>query len=159
MPASPPLVDVIATISLVGAAVDRYLVDRLVDAGYPGVGTGHGYVIQRLLTGPQQVTAMAADLGVTQQAISKTVKDLVRLGLAAQHVDGTDSRRRPVVLTDRGQAMVDRTRADRAELLARLADRLHAAQLSAAAAVLDALAAELGLTERIRTRTVAPPSP
>jgi DNA-binding MarR family transcriptional regulator len=152
-----PTADLIATVSLVGDAIDRHVVDRLAQGGFPHMGVGHGYVIQRLLTGPQQVTAMAADLGVTQQAISKTVKELVGLGLAAQSVDDADSRRRPVVLTDRGQAMVERTRAIRADLLDRLTGALAPRELSAAAKVLEVLSAELGLTERMRTRTVPAP--
>ncbi len=100
---------------------------------------------------------MAADLGITQQAVSKTVKELVRLGLAAQNVDGTDSRRRPVSLTVRGQAMVERTRAVRAGLLERLTATVAADDLAAAERTLDALAAELGLTDRLRTRTVPAP--
>jgi DNA-binding MarR family transcriptional regulator len=120
------------------------------------VGTGHGYLIQRLLTGPQQITAMATDLGITQQAVSKSVKELVQLGLARQTTDPDDTRRRPVELTERGFAVVDRARQARARLAAEIADRVSSRDLAAAQRVVAAVLDVVGIAERVAARTVPP---
>lgn len=143
-----------ARISLAGAAIERHVTDGLEAGGWPRVGSGHGYVIQRLLTGPQQITAMAADLGISQQAVSKTVKELVATGLARQTIDAGDSRRRPVELTERGLALVRRSRAIRAVLERDVADQTSGRDMAAAGRVLDALLDRLDLTERVANRTV-----
>jgi DNA-binding MarR family transcriptional regulator len=153
-----PRADLVARISLAGAAIERHVSDTLAAEGWPRVGSGHGYVIQRLLTGPQQVTAMAGDLGITQQAVSKTVKELVAAGLARQTIDAQDSRRRPVELTERGHAVVSRSREIRADLQREMGARNGARDLAAAGRVLDGVLDRLGLTERIANRTVPAPA-
>jgi len=83
VPNDLPAADLISQIAILGAAINRHVAGGLSDAGYAELRPGHGYVVQRLLTGPQQITAMAADLGISQQAVSKNVRDLVRLGFSA----------------------------------------------------------------------------
>ena len=158
VPDDLPPADLISQIGLLGAALNQRVADGLASAGFDTLRPGHGYVIQRLLTGPQQISAMAADLGVTQQAVSKTVKELVRLGFVAQTIDEGDSRRRPVTLTDRGLAAVDSARSIRADIERRLAESVGPADLAAARSVVAALLEQLGLTEQVARRTVpAPP--
>jgi len=157
VPNDLPPADLISQIALLGAAVNRQVADGLAGAGFDTLRPGHGYVIQRLLTGPQQISAMAADLGITQQAVSKTVKELVRLGFVAQTIDDGDSRRRPVTLTDRGLAAVDRARMIRAGIERRLTEAVGQADLDAARTVLAALLDQLGLTEHVQRRTVPAP--
>jgi DNA-binding MarR family transcriptional regulator len=153
-----PPADLISQIALLGAAVNQRVAAGLAGAGFDTLRPGHGYVIQRLLTGPQQISAMAADLGVSQQAVSKTVKELVRLGFVTQTIDDGDSRRRPVSLTDRGRAAVDRARLIRADIERRLADAVDPADLAAARSVIEALLDQFELTEHVARRTVpAPP--
>ena len=77
-----PPADLLSLISLAGSAIDRRVLEDLHATGFGSIRPAHGYLIQRLLTGPQLVTVMAADLGVSQQAVSKMAKELVRLGVA-----------------------------------------------------------------------------
>ena len=157
MPDDLPPVDFLSLVSLAGAAIDRHVTEELVKAGFDEVRPAFGYVIQRLLTGPQQISAMAADLGVAQQAISKTVKEMVRLGFAEQSIDADDSRRRPVVLTARGLAAVGKARASRSGLEKALAHSVGADDLVSARVVVTALLAQLGLMDQVVTRTVPLP--
>src|SRR6476660_4114910 len=114
-----PPADLLSLISLAGSAIDRRVLEDLHAAGFGSIRPAHGYLIQRLLTGPQLVTVMAADLGVSQQAVAKMAKELVRLGVAEQQIDGTDSRRRPLTLSEYGRAGVERARVIRKELAQR----------------------------------------
>jgi DNA-binding MarR family transcriptional regulator len=152
-----PPADLLSLISLAGSAIDRRVLEDLHAAGFGSVRPAHGYLIQRLLTGPQLVTVMAADLGVTQQAVSKMAKELVRLGIAEQQIDGADSRRRPLTLSAQGRAGVERARAIRAELEQRLATAVGAADLVAAQRVVTILLDQLGLADHLANRTIPPP--
>lgn len=153
-----PPADLLSQISIAGAAIDARVLDGMADAGFHTVRVSHGYLIQRLLLGPQLITAMAADLGVSQQAMSKMVKDMIRLGLAAQHIDEHDSRRRPITLTEHGRAVVDKARAVRAELEATLREVESDADLAVTARVVGVLLSQLGLDQHVASRTVPMPS-
>jgi DNA-binding MarR family transcriptional regulator len=157
VPNDLPAADLISQIAILGAAINRHVAGGLSDAGYAELRPGHGYVVQRLLTGPQQITAMAADLGISQQAVSKTVRDLVRLGFVSQTIDDGDSRRRPVALTERGRAAVERARSIRADLERNLGAAVGTADLAATRTVIAVLLGELGLTDHVAGRTVPPP--
>lgn len=152
-----PRADLLAVLTIAGAAIESRVLAGLIDAGFDTIRPAHGYVVQRLLTGPQLVSAMAVDLGVSQQAISKMVKELVRLGFAAQRIDADDSRRRPIMLTDRGRAAVEKARAVRRELENDLRRTVGSDDLAAAQRVLSALIEHLGLTKHVAARTVPAP--
>lgn len=152
-----PPADLLSLISLAGDAIDRRVLLDLHAAGFESFRPAHGYLIQRLLAGPQFVTEMAADLGVTQQAVSKMAKELVRLGIAEQQIDDADTRRRPLTLTAYGRAGVERARTIRAELERRLAADVGDAELAAAQHVVSVVLDQLGLTEQVANRTMSPP--
>jgi DNA-binding MarR family transcriptional regulator len=66
-------------------------------------------VFQHLVPGPVPVSALAGALGVSQQAASKSVIELERMGYVRRQ--GTADRRvRVVELTDRGEAAVREAR-------------------------------------------------
>lgn len=153
----PPPADLLSLVSIAGAAIDARVLAGMDAAGFDTVRVTHGYLIQRLLLGPQLISAMAADLGVSQQAMSKMVKDMIRLGLAAQHIDEQDSRRRPITLTDHGRAVVETARALRAELEADLRDSVKDSDLAVTQRVIGALLAQLGLEQHVALRTVPMP--
>jgi len=152
-----PPADVLSLISLAGSAIDRRVLEDLHAAGFGSIRPAHGYLIQRLLTGPQLVTVMAADLGVSQQAVSKMAKELVRLGVAEQQIDGTDSRRRPLTLSEYGRAGVERARVIRQELEQRLVNSVGADDLAAAQRVVSTLLDQLGLADHLANRTMPLP--
>lgn len=149
--------DFLAVLSIAGTAIDGRVLAGLAEAGFAPIRPNHGYLIQRLLTGPQLITDMAGDLGVSQQAVSKMVKELIARGLAAQQIDAEDSRRRPITLTDRGRAAVYRARAVRDHLAADLEMAVGPEDLATAQRVLDVLVEQLGLGQRVTDRMVAPP--
>ena len=83
-----------------------------------------GYVFQHLLVGPRTVTQLADLLGVSQQAASKQVADLVRRDLATKHRSVNDARAWQVELSRRGLRCVESARRARAEIRAECEDVL-----------------------------------
>ena len=71
--------------------------------------------MQRLVEGPGTVGETAASLGVTQQAVSKTVRELVDLGYVAQTVDAAGVRRFATALGVLGTALDELGLADAVE--------------------------------------------
>jgi DNA-binding MarR family transcriptional regulator len=69
---------------------------------HPDVRYSHGFLFQRLVAGPQPVGALAEQLGVTSQAISKTASELEGLGYVERLKDPRDGRVHRLVLTERG---------------------------------------------------------
>jgi DNA-binding MarR family transcriptional regulator len=89
---------------------------RLSDAGFPELRDSHGYLFQHLMLGPMTIGALADAVGVTQQAVSKTVIELERSGYVRRRGDSADRRVRTVELTDRGEAAIEAARKARAEI-------------------------------------------
>ncbi|GAA4935693.1 MarR family transcriptional regulator [Actinomycetospora succinea] len=148
-----------AAVSLAGGAVDAHVLAAEQAAGLTGLRVGHGYVVQLLLAAPHTVGEIARRLGVTQQAASKTVGELVTRGYVARTDDPDgDRRRHPLALTDAGHRAVATARAARADLEDRLTDRVGADDVAAARRVLAALLDELGLGGPVAERRVPPPA-
>jgi DNA-binding MarR family transcriptional regulator len=145
--------DLPTLVSLAGTAANEHLLDLLHRAGFEGIRISHGYVIQHLIESQPTIGELAERLGVTQQAVSKTIAELEGLGYVSRWKDDFDSRVRRVGLTDRGRAMLAQSRADRAEL-----DKAVGSDLSEAKRVLVRLLEETGSLEAIVTRTALPPS-
>jgi DNA-binding MarR family transcriptional regulator len=153
---APPL-DFIASLSHIGAAVDAYVLSELRKAKLHGLRRGHSFVIQRVILGPATASEMAESLGVTQQAVSKTVGELVSLGYLRQSVDRNDRRRRPLTLTARGRRAVEVSSSARAALEDRIREAAGQRRLASAKAVAAITAEVLGIAEQLHTRMVQPP--
>lgn len=149
--------DLPVLVSLAGAAVDAHVLRVLDRHGLTGLRVRHGYVVQRLLVAPATATDLAADLGVTQQAMSKTVAELVRLGYVRTTVDPADRRRRPVELTEAGRRTVTVARRARAVLSRSLRRRVDPDALAAAGDVVHELLGLLDLDESVTRRAVPAP--
>lgn len=151
-----PDLDLSSALTLLGDAVSRRVVEALDGTG---LRHGHGYVVQRLLVGPATATEIAGELGITQQAVSKAIQELVGLGHVALVADPADRRRRPAQLTERGRAAVEAARTARHEiddlLRAAWGDREFDRMLRSLTTALNAL----GLTEQVARRAVRPPGP
>lgn len=133
--------------ALVLAAAGALVADinaRVVADGFPDLRPAHGFAFLRLSHGGATVTELAEHLGVTRQAASQMVDELVGRGYLDRRPHPSDARARLVVLTDRGWACT------------RSADR-------AMAAAIEPWIAELG-EDRVRALVrdlarVTPPGP
>jgi DNA-binding MarR family transcriptional regulator len=137
----------------VGLAANRRLTGELGQAGFGGLRESHGFLIQHVLAGPRPVGELARLLGVSQQAVSKSVAELVEAGYL-ETLPGADARVRLVGLSERGHASVQATRRLRARLERRLARRLGARRLAQARGLLAEMLDELGGVEAVRARRV-----
>ncbi|MFJ8822230.1 MarR family winged helix-turn-helix transcriptional regulator [Streptomyces sp. NPDC102467] len=72
--------------------------------GFEGIRPAHGFAFARLAAGDATATDLAGHLGVTKQAASQLVDELVRKGYAERRPHPVDARARLVVLTERGWA-------------------------------------------------------
>ncbi|MET7700821.1 MULTISPECIES: MarR family winged helix-turn-helix transcriptional regulator [unclassified Streptomyces] len=78
--------------------------DGVVARGFEGVRPAHGFAFTRLAPAGATVTDLAAHLGVTKQAASQLVDELVRKGYVERRPHPDDARARLLVLTDLGWA-------------------------------------------------------
>ncbi|HMM94800.1 MAG: MarR family transcriptional regulator [Micrococcales bacterium] len=153
----PEDLDLTVLAAIAGAAAGDAVLAGLHDAGYPGVRAGHGYVVQVLLRDSPTVGELALELGVSQQAVSKTVGELERLGHVTRRPAPEDARVRRIELTDRGRGLVEETRARRAALVDRVRAAVGSEPLEAASRALVALLDAAGAREQVVARRVRPP--
>jgi DNA-binding MarR family transcriptional regulator len=139
-----------------GQAVADVVRERLEARGFAGLRFSHGFLVQRLIEDEQPIAALAAALGVTQQAVSKTVSELERLGYVRRRPDPRDARVRLVALTDRGRAAVEAAREERAAVEAELRERLGPRRVAAATRVLREVLDVHGAAAAVRMRRVRP---
>jgi DNA-binding MarR family transcriptional regulator len=137
-----------------GFALNDEVQRRLHGAGFEGLRFSHGFLIQHLILEARTIGALAELMEVTQQAVSKTVAELERLGYVERRPASNDARVRLVTLTKRGRAAVDATRAARAKVVAELRAELGDRRVDAATKVLrEVLRAHAALPD-IRRRRV-----
>lgn len=77
--------------------------DGVVARGFEGR-PSYGFAFTRLAPGGATVSELAAHLGVTKQAASQLVDEIVRKGYAERRPHPRDARARLIVLTERGRA-------------------------------------------------------
>jgi DNA-binding MarR family transcriptional regulator len=140
----------------VGTLANRQLASDLKGAGYAGLREPHGYLFQHLLGEPRSVGELSRLLGVTQQAVSKTVSELARAGYV-QTAAGDDARVRLVRLSPQGHASVLAARRLREKLERRLLARLGKRRAELVRLALSDLLDELGGADSVRARRVLPP--
>jgi DNA-binding MarR family transcriptional regulator len=78
--------------------------EGVVARGFEGVRPAHGFAFARLAPDGATVTELAVHLGVTKQAASQLVDDIVLKGYAERRAHPDDARARLIVLTERGWA-------------------------------------------------------
>ncbi|MEO1057027.1 MAG: MarR family transcriptional regulator [Actinomycetota bacterium] len=115
-----------------------------------------GYVFQHLLTGPKTISELANRLGVTQQAMSKQVGDLLRRDLVVKHRDPADGRAWLVSLGERGHAVIDAGRRARSSIAQQLVDALGADSMQRLVEDLLLLSEETGAMEHLMSRRLRP---
>lgn len=105
-----PIADVGLLARTLASTITTQIREQLAAAGFGDVRDSHGYVVQGLLAGDTTVTALAARLGISAQAVSKTVSELERAHYLHRGRDAGDGRARPLRLTSRGEELVDASR-------------------------------------------------
>src|SRR3954447_10504190 len=155
-------VDPTADIGLLTLAVANGITSSMREqmgaAGFDDVRDSHGYVVQGLLAGDTTVTALAARLGVSAQAVSKAVSELERAGYLRRGHDPDDGRARPLELTSRGDALVDASRRARRAVARELSRRLGTRDQAELVRLLQRAAEHYGGLEALTTRRLRPPS-
>jgi DNA-binding MarR family transcriptional regulator len=156
----PRAVDPTADVGLLALAVASGVTDRIAEelreAGYADVRDSHGFVVQGLLAGDTTVTQLAARLGVSAQAVSKTVTELERAGYVRRGRDPDDARARPLRLTARGEAMVDASRRARLASARDLQRWLGTRDTTELVRLLQHAAERYGGLEMLATRRLRP---
>jgi len=99
--------------------------------GFEGVRPAHGFAFARLAPDGATVTELAAHLGVTKQAASQLVDEIVRKGYAERRPHPGDARARLVVLTERGWACTRAAEEAAAEVVRAWSDLLGEGEVRA----------------------------
>ncbi|MEU9184477.1 MarR family winged helix-turn-helix transcriptional regulator [Streptomyces sp. NPDC048484] len=92
----------VALLAVAGELTQR-INDGVVARGFEGLRPAHGFAFARIAPGGATVTELAAHLGVTKQAASQLVDEIVRKGYAERRPHPGDARARLIVLTERGR--------------------------------------------------------
>jgi DNA-binding MarR family transcriptional regulator len=148
--------DLATLVSLLAGVVNDHLLGALDAAGVSGLRVSHGYVVQRLLEQPCTASQISAELGVSQQMVSKWIAELQTLGYVTATVDPADRRRRPVELSSRGRRAVEITRQARSAFESRLRVACGAQDVDTARRVLAEALDLLGVGDTVRSRRVRP---
>jgi DNA-binding MarR family transcriptional regulator len=143
--------DLVLWTQLLAEVLNAEVLERL-RAEFPDLRYSHGFLFQQLVEGPRAVGEVAANLGVTSQAVSKAARELEALGYVSREPDPGDARIRRLALTARGEAAISAARAARSALNEALAEALGEGRIVSAARVLrDALEAR-GAMPAVRAR-------
>lgn len=140
-----------------GWALADELQRRLADEGFADSRFADGVVFQHLVSGPVTISTLAEQLGVTQQAASKSVADLEKRGYLSRRPDPADARARQVGLTERGQAVIAAARRHRAAIDGELRRALGDDAVEQARLSLVDVIDHLDATPPLRARAVRPP--
>jgi DNA-binding MarR family transcriptional regulator len=127
---------------------------RLAEQGFTPVRSAFGPVLRALRDRPTGLTALAADLGISKQAVARVVDDMRAAGLVEQAPDPTDGRARVLSLTTRGDAMVAAAIAIANDYEASLAEQLGARQAEAVRRGLEQIVEGAGAQADLAARRV-----
>lgn len=138
---------------LVGQGFNMEVLQRLRSEGFAEVKVSFGYVVQHLLDGDKTVTQLAVRMGITQQAASKRVREMLNANIL-ELVPGKDRRELRVALSPLGRTVVARTRAVREKLADELIADASMADIRAARELLLTTIERLQMTQTVEQRNV-----
>lgn len=108
----------------------------LAKRGFTDVRPAHGFAFARVAAGQATVIELAVHLGVSKQAASQLVEQLVQRGYLTRTVDPGDARARVLQLTARGRACTRAAEQAAAETIAGWRDQVGEAPVEAMHAAL-----------------------
>jgi DNA-binding MarR family transcriptional regulator len=79
---------------------------ELAERGHPDIRPVHDFAIRAIAAGADGASDLGRALGVSKQAAAKTIAVLEGRGYVAREVDPRDRRRRKVIVTPRGLALM-----------------------------------------------------
>jgi DNA-binding MarR family transcriptional regulator len=123
---------------------------ELAARGYDRIRPIHDFALHSILAGADTASALARELGVTKQAVAKTVAFLEAEGYVSGETDERDTRRRRFTLTDEGYDLVRTGQQVFDELRDRWAQRIGVTELEQ----LEVALLDLGI--QVPTRLEAP---
>jgi DNA-binding MarR family transcriptional regulator len=157
---SEPLVaagdDVGLLCHVVSTATNAHILRELSAAGYADVRISHGYIFQGLLAGDTTVTQLAARLGVSAQAVSKTVSELEDARYVERRRSADDGRARVIVISRRGHNMLAASRRARREVAEQIGAALGDRDLDRLTMLLRRVSEVFGGLEAISGRRIQP---
>lgn len=140
-----------------GQRVSELVLEQMKKDGFKAMRESYGYLIQHLISSERSITELAERMGVTQQAASKMVAELIELGVL-EAAPAADRRAKTIRLSKRGHQSVQQSRKIRAGIDQRLEKTLGKKAYGRAKERLIACLEELGGVGRIRARRVRQPN-
>jgi len=140
-----------------GLRVNQLVMAQMSRAGFKNLRESHGYVIQHLIESERTITELAHRMAVTQQAASKSVAELVRLGVLEESA-GQDRRSKMIRLSARGWKGVHASRRIRTSIHRRLQKNIGSAAYERTKRTLMQCLEALGGAEAVRARRVKQPT-
>lgn len=113
--------------------------EGLAQRGFGDVRPSHGFVFVRVSAGGATVADVADHLGVSKQAASQLVEQLVQRGYLTRRADPADGRARLLALTARGRACTRAAERAAAETTARWEQQIGAPAMRALQSALGAV--------------------
>jgi len=140
-----------------GLRVNELVVTRMTRAGFTNVRESHGYLIQHLIESERSITELARRMEVSQQAASKSVAELVRLGVLEESPN-KDRRAKRIRLSAKGWKAVHASRKIRVGIHENLCRTVGERSVAHAKRTLITCLDQLGATSRIKGRRLRQPS-
>ena len=137
----------------VGRRVNELVIAKAKAKDREDVRESHGYVIQHLIARERSISELARRMEVTQQAASKSVAELIRLGIV-EAAKAKDRRAKLIRLTKRGWESVNDARAAREKIDRQLAKAIGQKNYRRVKDNLLVCLKELGGAKRIESRRV-----
>ncbi|MEU3029575.1 MarR family winged helix-turn-helix transcriptional regulator [Streptomyces incarnatus] len=120
-----------ATLLAAAGGLTQRIHEGVVARGFTDLRPAHGFAFVRLAPDGATVTELAAHLGVTKQAASQLVDEVVRRGYAERRPHPGDARARLIVLTERGRACTRAAEEAAAEVVGEWRELLGEAEVRA----------------------------
>lgn len=128
-----------ATVLRLASQLVEGVQDGLASRGFDDVRPAHGFAFVRISAGSTTTAELAAHLGITKQAASQLVEQLVRRGYLIREDHPRDARARVLELTERGRACTDAARDAAAEIVETWRQQLEPTQYETLRAALGTI--------------------